>query len=356
MSGCPYESGKKNKVYSIFSVYTEFFFKYKQGGRGLFVKNNYEKMVLRKILVLGADGFIGSNLVKSLHKEGKYKIFAFDLFKDGISRNLDCFDDNLIMIQGNFLNREDLKKSLKGVDYVFHFISLTTPGSSMDDPLIEIDANIRGTVSLFELCVENKVKRIVFASSGGAIYGDQNKKIYDENDRTDPISPYAISKLTIEKFLKYFKKHFGLDYLILRYSNPYGPGQNVVGSQGIISIFLNLVKQNKPITIFGDGENIRDYIYIDDLVNITKRIFDKKTRYSIYNVGSGKNFKIKEIVEAIKKVTGKKIKVNKLPKRDIDVRKISLNIKRIKKEAAYKNFYSLENGIEKSWKWIKNLQ
>lgn len=312
-------------------------------------------MFKKKLLILGADGFIGSNLAKSLHKERKYKIFAFDLFKDGISRNLDCFDDDFIMIQGNFLNREDLKKALKGIDYVFHFISLTTPGSSMNEPLIEIDTNIKGTISLLELCVKEKIKRIIFASSGGAIYGDQNKNIYNENDNTEPISPYAISKLTIEKYLRYFKKHSGLDYLILRYSNPYGPGQNIIGSQGIIPIFLNLIKQKKPITIFGDGKNLRDYIYIDDLVNITKMIFYRKVRYPIYNVGSGEKYTINGIVRIIEKVTGNKIEIKKLQERDVDVKRISLNIERVKKETAYAKFIPLEEGIKRTWKWLANM-
>lgn len=308
--------------------------------------------MMKKILILGADGFIGSNLAKSLHKEKKYRIFAFDIFKDGVSRNLDCFDKDFQMIQGNFLNREDLKKSLKGIDYVFHFISLTTPGSSMNDPLIEIDTNIRGTVSLLELCVESNVKRIIFASSGGAIYGDQEKESYHENDMTEPISPYGISKLTIEKFLKYFQKHYNLDSLILRYSNPYGPGQNIVGSQGIIPIFLNLVGQNKPITIFGDGKNVRDYIYIDDLVNITKKIFDKKTKQSIYNIGSGEKKNINEVIKVIEKVTNKIVKIKRLPKRDVDIRKISLDITHSKNEVGYENFISLEEGVKNTWKWL----
>ena len=127
-------------------------------------------MKKKKILILGADGFIGSNLAKALHDEGKYKIFAFDLFRGGISRNIDCFDDDFKMIQGNFLNKGDLKKSLKGIDYVFHLISLTTPGSSMNEPLLEIDVNIKATISLLELCVDEKIKRVIFSSSGGAIY------------------------------------------------------------------------------------------------------------------------------------------------------------------------------------------
>ncbi len=303
-------------------------------------------MKKQKILILGADGFIGSNLAKSLHKERKYKIFAFDLFKDGLSKNLDCFSDDFIMIQGNFLNRDDLKKALKGIDYVFHFISLTTPGSSMNDPLIDVDTNIRGTITLLDECANAKVKRVIFSSSGGAIYGNTQKELLSEDDSTNPISPYAISKLTIEKYLEYYKMNRELDYLILRYANPYGPGQNVVGSQGIIPIFLNLVKQGKPITIFGDGKNIRDYIYVDDLVNITKLIFTKKTKHSIYNIGSGLGVSINNIVDIMQDMVGKKIAINYQPDRHVDVRSIVLNMDRTMNEIGNISITNLRNGIK----------
>lgn len=305
---------------------------------------------IQKILILGADGFIGSNLAKSLKKEKKYFLRAFDLFKDGVSRNLDgFFDDNLEMFPGNFLNKDDLRKALEGIDYVFHFISLTTPGSSMNDPLIDVNANIAGTLSLLDECVKAKVKRVIFSSSGGAIYGNQNKEKYVEDDNTDPISPYAISKLTIEKYLKYYKLQWGLDYLVLRYSNPYGPGQNVVGSQGIIPIFLNLAKQNQPITIFGDGENIRDYIYIDGLINMTKLIFTQKTKHNVYNIGSGEGRSINEVVFFLEKALGKKIKINKLPARGIDVRRVVLDVGRFREEFGCQKEIPIKEGIKKTW-------
>ena len=175
---------------------------------------------------------------------------------------------------------------------------------------------------------------------------------YNEDDKTEPISPYAISKLTIENYLRYFKKRSNLDYLILRYSNPYGPGQNFIGNQGIIPIFLNLIRQKKPITIFGDGENLRDYIFIEDLVNITKKIFDKKLKYSVYNVGSGENRTINEIVEMIEDIALSRVKIKKLQQRNIDVRRIALDIERIKNEVGYKEFISLEKGIRKTWSWL----
>lgn len=312
---------------------------------------------MKKVLILGADGFLGSNLAKSLIKDRKYKIRAFDLFEGGVLRNLKGFEKKVEIFPGNFLNRADLKKALEGVDYVFHYISLTTPGSSMKDPLIDVDTNIRGTVVLLEECAKAKVKKTIFPSSGGAIYGNQDKKLLSENDQQNPISPYAISKLAIEKYLEYFRLNHGLDYLILRYSNPYGPGQNIVGSQGIIPIFLNLAKQGKEITIFGDGKNERDYIFIDDAIENTKKLaFKKKTGYRLYNFGKGKGVTINEVIRAMRKVTGKNVKIRKKPARSVDVRRVVLDISRIKKEIQYSSRVSLEKGIQKTWEWVKSLK
>lgn len=309
----------------------------------------------KKILILGADGFLGSNLAKSLVKDGKYKIRTFDLFEGGVLRNLKDYRKKVEIFPGNFLNREDLRKALKGIDYVFHYVSLTTPGSSMKDPLIDVDTNIRGTVVLLEECTKAKIRKFIFSSSGGAIYGNQNKKFFSEEDIPCPISPYAISKLTIEKYLEYYRLNHGLEYLIIRYSNPFGPGQNIVGSQGIIPIFLNLIKQKKPITVFGDGENIRDYIFIDDAIENTKKlVFRKKTKYRLYNFGKGKGATINDVVGVMRRVTGKNVKIKKMPARSIDVRRVVLDTKRIKKEIDYSLKVNLEEGIKRTWKWIKN--
>jgi UDP-glucose 4-epimerase len=309
-----------------------------------------------KILILGADGFIGSNLIKSLLRDGMYEIRAFDLFKDGHSKNLKEVENKIEIFSGNFLNRDDIGRALEGIDYVFHFISLTTPGSSLNDPLIDVETNIKGTIVLLEECVKNNVKRIIFSSSGGAIYGNQQKDVFFEDDTANPISPYAISKLTIERYLEFFKIHHGLDYLILRYSNPYGPGQNIVGSQGIIPIFINLIRNNKSVTIFGDGKNVRDYIFIDDLVENTKKIFKIQTRHTIYNIGSGDGKTINEIVALIKEISKKEVLLNFLPARDIDVRKVILDVARIKAEIDYHLETQLEEGIRKTWNWVENLR
>jgi UDP-glucose 4-epimerase len=308
-----------------------------------------------KVLILGADGFIGSHIASSLVDEG-YFVRAFDLFRDGTSRNLGPFSDSLEMFSGDFLNRTDLKRSLQDIDSVFHFVSLTTPGSSMNDPLIDIETNLKGSVIFFDECVQAGVKKVVFASSGGGIYGNQGKEKYSEEDRAEPVSPYAISKLAIERYLHYYRTHCGLDSVILRYSNPYGPSQNVVGTQGLIPIFMNRMKNGSAIEIFGDGGNVRDYIYIDDLVAATKMIFGSDNRDVVYNVGSGEGTDINQVVSIIEKVTGMEAKKNYLPKRDIDVRSVVLDIGRMRSEFGDIRLQSLESGIRKTWDWIRDAK
>ena len=308
-----------------------------------------------RILVLGADGFLGSSLVISLLKEKKYQIRAFDLFKDGVSQNLESVRKKIELFQGNFLNKTDLEKALKNIDYVFHFISLTNPGSSMNDPLVDIETNLIGTINLLEACAKAGVKRIIYPSSGGAIYGNQKKDRYSEEDPLQPFSPYAITKMTIEKYLEYYRITKKLDYLVLRISNPYGPRQNIVGNQGIIPIFLNLVKKNQPITVFGNGENIRDYLFIDDTIAHIKNLSFKENSHRVYNLGSGEGASINEIISIIQKVTKKKIRIEKKPSRSSDVKSIVLDTKRLEKEINCGNNINLKTGIEKTWNWIKKI-
>ena len=226
----------------------------------------------------------------------------------------------------------------------------------MNDPLIDVETNIRGTIVLLEECVRAKIKKFIFPSSGGAIYGNQNKEFLTEDDLQSPISPYAISKLAIEKYLEYYRLNHNLEYLILRYSNPYGPGQDFFGRQGIIPIFLNLTKQKKPVTIFGDGNNVRDYIYIDDAIDLTQKLaFCERTKHRLYNLGRGKGVTINEVVEIIQKVVGVKMKINRLPSRSVDVRRVVLDTAKIKKEIDHYFSVSLEEGIIRTWQWVKDL-
>lgn len=309
---------------------------------------------MAKVLVLGANGFLGSNIVKDLLKRN-FNVRAFCSSKEIHLNNLEPILDSIEVHKGDFLNLNDLDKALKDIDYVFHMVSLSTPASSAQNYLFDITENVVPTVKFLELCVTHKIKKVIFPSSGGAIYGDHNIEKYNEETITDPISPYGISKLTIEKYLNYFYKFHDLDYLALRISNPYGVGQSIHGSQGLISIALNLIKEKQPITIYGDGSNVRDYIYISDMSNFICNIFDKNTKQKIYNVGFGEGYSINQILSAMKDVTqAPNIEVNYQPERKFDVEKVVLDISRIKDEFGFKPTTTLKEGLLKTWKYIQN--
>jgi UDP-glucose 4-epimerase len=306
-----------------------------------------------KCLVLGGDGFIGSHLVDDLLDKG-HEIRVFSRFHDGKSFNLEHLRSEIEFFPGNFLNLADLEEALKGIDYVFHMISTSTPASTMGDPLLDIDTNIRGTVNLLELCVESKIKKIIFPSSGGTIYGETEQENISEDTNTNPICPYGISKLAIEKYLDYFHKLHGLDYLIFRISNPYGERQNMTGNQGVIPIFLNLIRQNKPITIFGDGNSIRDYIYVKDVTGFMADASFMDTKHKMYNLGSGVGQSLNELVDVMKDICERNIKIEFKDARKNDIKKFVLDISRIKNEFEFTPKTNVKKGIKKTWKYVNS--
>lgn len=305
-------------------------------------------------LVLGGDGFIGSHLIDDLVARG-YSVRAFSHFHNGVSFNLEHLKGKIEFFAGDFLNVSDLNKALNGVDYVFHMISLSTPGSTMNDPLLDIDTNIRGTVNLLNLCVRHNVKKIIFPSSGGTVYGETGEDFVSEFSITNPICPYGISKLTIEKYLDYFYRVHGLDYLVFRISNPYGERQNLIGNQGIVSIFLNLIRNNSHINVFGDGSNVRDYIYVKDVTSFISDVFSLFTNCKLYNLGSGRGISVNELIETIKTVTSKDVRVRYLDSRKVDVKRFVLDISRVKNEFNFHPKVDIIAGIGKTWEYIRSL-
>jgi len=253
-------------------------------------------------LVLGADGFVGSHVAEALAEAG-HQVRAVDRLRSSRPLNLPADHPNIELRPADFLNRHDLDTALEDMQYVFHFVSTTNPAASAKDPLIDVDTNIRMSVVLMQLCVQHNVRRLIFPSTGGAIYGQDLSTPLRETDLTEPVSPYGIGKLAIEGYLRYFRQSHGLDSLVFRLSNAYGERQNVVGSQGAIPIFLNLVEQGLPVRVFGDGTMVRDYIYISDLVTMMVKAFDRPLENDTYNVGSGAGLTVNELIDCIRQVT-----------------------------------------------------
>lgn len=307
---------------------------------------------MKKCIVFGGSGFIGSHLAEGLVEKG-YDVTVFDNFKSG-TMNLENIINEIEIIQGDFFNESEVNNALKDIDYVFHYISTTTPATAIKDPIFEIESNIIGSVKLFQKSIENNVKKIIYPSSGGTIYGNKTINLSRESDPINPVNPYAISKLTIEKYLYYFNYLYGLDYTILRYSNPYGERQNPLGKQGVIPIFLNKIKHGEKPVIYGDGSMIRDYIYIKDLIDATLAVFEKETSEKIFNVGSGMGTSLNELIDIISEVTGKKIMPTYVEDCNTYVPKIILDISKIQNEVGWEQSTQLRAGIEKTWEWLKS--
>lgn len=314
---------------------------------------------MSKIVIFGADGFIGKHLVHNLSESHPDdKIYAFDRYsslKTGSDHVFNTYP-NVTIIIGDFFNRDDVARVLANTDYVFHLVSTTNPAASNNDPFIDIDTNVRGSIELFQLCSELQVKKLVFLSSGGSVYGNIDSSTLSEETVPLPISPYGIGKLTIEHYLRYFKHTHDLDYVIYRVANPYGPGQNIHGKQGVIPIFMGLAINNEPITVFGDGEMLRDYIYIDDLMSMIIASFDKPSQYNSYNLGSGEGTSVNQIIDAIEKCTNQAIKKVHRDTPPTYVKSSVLNIDRFSSEYSIKPTVTLQEGIRRTWDYVKSIE
>lgn len=311
---------------------------------------------MARCLVLGANGFIGSHVVDLLAEDGHF-IRCFDRYKSNIIQFTNHHHHDVEIFNGDFLSSKSLEEALEGIEYVFHFVSTTNPLISEKDPKLDIETNIRYSVELLELCVKKKIKKVIFASTS-AIYGDHPEidTPIQEDVRLMPISPYAIGKLAIEHYFRFFQKKYGLNHLILRVSNPYGARQNILGGQGVIPTFLNCVRNNEPLTIYGDGSMVRDYIFVKDLAQIVVQIFQKDAKHNIYNVGSGQGHSVLEVARAIEAVVGKKLEQKNVEAPASFVKKIVLDTTRIESEFGVHCSTTLEAGIEKTWKKIQETK
>ncbi|HUS25888.1 MAG TPA: NAD-dependent epimerase/dehydratase family protein [Nevskiaceae bacterium] len=304
---------------------------------------------MAKCLVLGGNGFIGSHLVDSLIEAG-HSVRAFDRYGDRPAKFL--AHTNVETYKGDFLNRADLSNALQNMDYVFHFISTTTPITAENDPLIDIETNIKMSIQLFEECVNHKIKKVIFASTGGAIYGASSVgKPLAETVLPLPFSPYAIGKLTIEHYLRYFNKKFGLNSLTFRISNPYGERQSLLSKQGVIPIFLQHIAGNEPITVLGDGSMVRDYIYVKDVARLITASFEQ-AREQLYNLGSGRGETVNELIQAMEAVVDRPIRRNQQEVPVTFVDKVVLDIGLYTSEFGDQPMTSLEEGIRKTWEYV----
>lgn len=311
---------------------------------------------MQKTLILGGAGFIGANLIRTLVARGEYPRVLIRS-----SSSLTALEDILDQIEifyGDFQDNATLNQVTKDIDVVFHLISTTGPGSKIDSSFDDALSNFLPTIRLVDNCIINKVKKIIYASSGGTVYGEPQIIPIPEEHPLQPKSVYGQSKLTIENFLNFYLRSMALDINIMRISNPFGIGQNPLKSQGIISVALNCAYSDRVLQLYGNGEAIRDYIYIDDVVE-AMILAAQKTGSSIVNVSSGIGYSVRDIVQTVEDVSGRIIRKEFIPARTSDVDVSILSNKRAFEIYGWTPQVGIEEGITRLAQKIKekmNLQ
>jgi UDP-glucose 4-epimerase len=295
------------------------------------------------VLVIGGNGFLGSNLVAGLRDAG-YGV-----------RVLDCspprgdFDWQSVDYRtGGLGDADSLVQVLRGVGMVYHLASTTVPGTSNLDPIYDVSTNVVGSLNLIAAMAKAGVRRIVFFSSGGTVYGVPQHLPIEESHALRPISSYGVTKVAVENYLLMYQQLGTLDPLILRPSNPYGPRQSTAGIQGAVGAFLGKALANQGVSIWGDGEIIRDYIYVDDLIALAIRAGVSDV-CGIYNAGSGTGLSLNELCDLVREITGSALPIEYLPARKFDVPKVILDVSAACNRFNWAPGTSLKDGIARTW-------
>lgn len=296
-----------------------------------------------RALVIGGNGFIGSGLVVRLRAEG----VAVRVLDPGLPRN-DVSWDAVEFVQGSLADASILPGVLAGVDVVYHLASTTVPGTSNRDPAADVQGNLVTTLGLLQAMRAAGVRRIVYFSSGGAVYGNTDVDRVSESQPLHPVSSYGVVKAAIEHYLHMYRELGDLDPIVLRPSNPYGPRQSTAGVQGAVGTFLALASRGEPIRIWGDGEVVRDYLFIDDLVELAARA-GLAPGTGTYNVGSGSGHSLNQLCAAIAQVTGQTLDIEYLPGRPFDVKRIVLDTTAARTTFSWAPRVTLAEGIERTW-------
>ncbi|HNZ86255.1 MAG TPA: NAD-dependent epimerase/dehydratase family protein [bacterium] len=303
-----------------------------------------------KILVTGGAGFVGSHLVDKLIND-KHEVVIIDDLSTGKKEFINKF--------ATFYKTDIRNKKISKIfdkhnfDIVYHIAAQKSVPYSLKNPIEDADINILGALNLLDNCVKYKIEKIIFTSTGGAIYDAADFFPTNEECEAKPLSPYAVSKFAIEKYLNFYQKVHGLNYVIIRPANIYGPRQDPHGEAGVIAIFISNLLQNKQCYING-GDQSRDFVYVKDVVNAL--ILAQKAKNEIYNIGTSNDISIINLYEKIRKLTNSNLTPEYKPSIKGEVVKSQLSSKKIKEQIGWTPKISLNDGILETIEYFKNVK
>lgn len=301
----------------------------------------------KKILVTGGAGFIGSNLVDRLSVDSK--VTVLDNLSSGSLANLEKSKDRITLLKGDVLDKALVKDAVAGVDFVFHLAANVGNVKSIEDPHFDMEVNIKGTINLLEACLNSNIKKLVYSSSG-AIFGEAKYLPVDEDHPLNPESPYGVSKLAAEKYCFAFYKVHGLPITALRYFNAYGPRQGTSGYANVIAIFFNRIREGKPFTVYGDGEQTRDFVFVKDIVQANILAAAQPAAVGeIFNIATGHENSLSELISIINQLSSKRNEIDYTESRAGEVKHSRATIEKAQRILGYKPTIWLEEGLRLTW-------
>ncbi|MFQ3675377.1 MAG: SDR family NAD(P)-dependent oxidoreductase [Endomicrobiia bacterium] len=308
-----------------------------------------------KILVTGGAGFIGSNIVDEYILQG-HNVVVVDNLSAGKIENL---NKKVKFYKVDIRDNLSLKKIFQKekFDIINHHAAQIDVRKSVENPQFDAVVNIVGTLNLLQLSIKHKIKKFIFASSGGTIYGEcKNKPAPKENVSYKPEAPYGCSKLAIEYYLGYYNAIYGLKFAVLRYANVYGPRQDPFGEAGVVAIFANRMLKNEDVYIFGDGKQMRDFVFVKDVVNANVLCLKKDFKKLVVNIGTGEAISVNELFYNMKKIIGYSKEAIYKPARKGELFKSYLNNSLANKELSWKPKKSFYDGLKETIEFFKSIK
>ncbi len=301
---------------------------------------------MKRVLVTGGAGFVGVNLVRHLSSLGRYDVVVFDNETSGDRQHL---PESATFLSGDLRDMNNVERAVDGIDAIVHLAADTRVMDSIEDPRHNFENNVLGSFNLLEAARKSGVGRVIAASTGGAILGDVEPPVHEEMV-ANPSAPYGASKLCLEAYLSAYSGSYGFSCAALRFSNLYGPRSFHKGS--VVAHFYKQIMSGEPLVIYGDGTQVRDYLYSGDLNSVIGRAIDSDAD-GAFQLGSGRPTTINELLELIRKVTGRDFEVRYEDFRTGELRRTWCDIRKARAAFGFDPKTSLLDGLSQTWEWFQ---